>query len=295
MDGNPTAEHTFSENNEGLWVIAAGGNKLVYGGVITGGNSPAGGGVYVAEGGAFTMQGGNIIGCSAREGGGVYVEGSFSMSGGTISGCLARADGDDTRGGGICNFGNTTLFATAKIQGCRAIASDVYGFEDGGLYSVRNLIICDEVTITDCKANEWNGSMQVGCDGNNQISGGIFDDGCTVLRSCRTRCDIQIRIGLNEQLVIAGYSRCSRATILVGKCCHGGSGVCLYGLHRAGAGRSAANLGCTAFRVHLDGSREGLDTCHCIQQICPFCLGERNGTVGSTFCPGSCRERQIFC
>lgn len=180
VDGNPAAEHTFSENNEGLWVIAAGGNKLVYGGVITGGNSPAGGGVYVAEGGAFTMQGGNIIGCSAREGGGVYVEGSFSMSGGTISGCLARADGDDTRGGGICNFGNTTLFATAKIQGCRAIASDVYGFEGGGLYSVRNLIICDEVTITDCKANEWNGSMQVGSDGNNQISGGIFDDGVKI-------------------------------------------------------------------------------------------------------------------
>lgn len=180
VDGNPAAEHTFSENNEGLWVIAAGGNKLVYGGVITGGNSPAGGGVYVAEGGAFTMQGGNIIGCSAREGGGVYVEGSFSMSGGTISGCLARADGDDTRGGGICNFGNTTLLATAKIQGCRAIASDVYGFEGGGLYSVRNLIICDEVTITDCKANEWNGSMHVGSDGNNQISGGIFDDGVEI-------------------------------------------------------------------------------------------------------------------
>lgn len=180
VDGNPVAEHTFSENNEGLWVIAAGGNKLVYGGVITGGNSPAGGGVYVAEGGAFTMQGGNIIGCSAREGGGVYVEGSFSMSGGTISGCLAKADRDDTRGGGICNFGNTTLFAMAKIQGCRAIASDVYGFEGGGLYSVRNLIICDEVTITDCKANEWNGSMRVGSDGNNQISGGIFDDGVEI-------------------------------------------------------------------------------------------------------------------
>ena len=180
VDGNPAAEHTFSENNEGLWVIAAGGNKLVYGGVITGGNSTAGGGVYVAEGGAFTMQGGNIIGCSAREGGGVYVEGSFSMSGGTISGCLARAHGDDTRGGGICNFGNTTLFATAKIQGCRAITSDVYGFEGGGLYSVRNLIICDEVTITDCKANEWNGSMHVGSDGNNQISGGIFDDGVEI-------------------------------------------------------------------------------------------------------------------
>lgn len=180
VDGNPAAEHTFSENNEGLWVIAAGGNKLVYGGVITGGNSPAGGGVYVEEGGAFTMQGGNIIGCSAREGGGVYVEGSFSMSGGTISGCLARADSDDTRGGGICNFGSTTLFATAKIQGCRAIASDVYGFEGGGLYSVRNLIICDEVTITDCKANEWNGSMHVGSDGNNQISGGIFDDGVEI-------------------------------------------------------------------------------------------------------------------
>ncbi len=180
VDGNPTSEHTFRENNEGLWVIAAGGNKLVYGGVITGGNSPAGGGVYVAEGGTFTMQGGNIVGCSAREGGGVYVEGSFSMSGGTISGCLARADRDDTRGGGICNFGNTTLIATAKIQGCRAIASDVYGFEGGGLYSVRNLIICDEVTITGCKANEWNGSMQVGSDGKNQISGGIFDDGVEI-------------------------------------------------------------------------------------------------------------------
>ena len=68
----------------------------VTGGVITGGNSEYGGGVY-ADGGTFTMSGGTISGNTASSyGGGVYVcGGTFTMIGGTITGNTSYAGGGD--------------------------------------------------------------------------------------------------------------------------------------------------------------------------------------------------------
>jgi hypothetical protein len=173
----------------------------VPGGIITGGTGSEkpdtpkpeyiGGGVYVAAdrsgSGTFTMTGGSIAGCTAHQGGGVYVAqwnenlkpssvaAKFSMTGGKIVGCVADAAGGYWRnayGGGICNYGNTELIGTAKIQFCNAInGGSTHG---GGVYSTTyTLTINDNVEITGCTSPS-NSSALCGfaiC----QISGGIFD------------------------------------------------------------------------------------------------------------------------
>ena len=193
VDSNPNAVHKFDKSNA-LWKLAAenaeGENIIeVKGGAITGGTGTGfvgdttGGGIYVASGGTLLMRGGNIVGCTARQGGGIYVEagGRFEMSAGTITGCVAQtANNDDTRGGGLCNFGTTVLSGTAAIRDCRAIQSDVdHGYAGGGLYSVRNLTIRDNVTVSGCTANEESDAMSIGGgDANNsptEIIGGTFD------------------------------------------------------------------------------------------------------------------------
>lgn len=173
----------------------------VPGGIITGGTGSEkpdvrkpeyiGGGVYVAAdrsgSGTFTMTGGSIAGCTAHQGGGVYVAqwnenlkpssvaAKFSMTGGKIVGCVADAAGGYWRnayGGGICNYGNTELIGTAKIQFCNAINGD--STHGGGVYSTTyTLTINDNVEITGCTSPS-NRSALCGfaiC----QISGGIFD------------------------------------------------------------------------------------------------------------------------
>ena len=191
IDSNPNAVHKFDKSNA-LWKLAAedaeGENIVVIkGGALTGGNSKDGGGIYVRKGGTLLMRGGNIVGCTAREGGGVHVEdgGRFEMSAGTITGCVAQtANNDDTRGGGLCNFGTTVLSGTAAIRDCRAIQSDVdHGYAGGGLYSVRNLTIRDNVTVSGCTAHVESGAMSIGGgDANNsptEIIGGTFDGSVT--------------------------------------------------------------------------------------------------------------------
>ena len=190
IDSNPNAVHKFDKSNA-LWKLAAedaeGENIVVIkGGALTGGNSKDGGGIYVRKGGTLLMRGGNIVGCTAREGGGIYVEdgGRFEMSAGTITGCVAQtANNDDTRGGGLCNFGTTVLSGTAAIRDCRAIQSDVdHGYAGGGLYSVRNLTIRDNVTVSGCTAHVESGAMSIGGDANNsptEIIGGTFDGSVT--------------------------------------------------------------------------------------------------------------------
>lgn len=137
--------------------------------------------------GTFTMTGGSIAGCTAHQGGGVYVAqwnenlkpssvaAKFSMTGGKIVGCVADAAGGYWRnayGGGICNYGNTELIGTAKIQFCNAINGD--SPHGGGVYSTTyTLTINDNVEITGCTSPS-NSSALCGfaiC----QISGGIFD------------------------------------------------------------------------------------------------------------------------
>lgn len=191
IDSNPNAVHKFDKSNA-LWKLAgettAEENIIeVKGGAITGGSYYTGGGIYVRKGGTLLMRGGNIVGCTAREGGGIYVEdgGRFEMSAGTITGCVAQtANNDDTRGGGLCNFGTTVLSGTAAIRDCRAIQSDVdHGYAGGGLYSVRNLTIRDNVTVSGCTASEESGAMSIGGgDANNsptEIIGGTFDGSVT--------------------------------------------------------------------------------------------------------------------
>lgn len=192
VDSNPNAVHKFDKSNA-LWKLAAedaeGENIVVIkGGAITGGSYYTGGGIYVAPGGTLLMQGGNIVGCTAREGGGIYVEdgGRFEMSAGTITGCVAQtANNDDTRGGGLCNFGTTVLSGAAAIRDCRAILSgeSTNKNEGGGICSVRNLTIRDNVTVSGCTANEESDAMSIGGgDANNsptEIIGGTFDGSVT--------------------------------------------------------------------------------------------------------------------
>lgn len=191
IDSNPNAVHKFDKSNA-LWKLAAedaeGENIVVIkGGAITGGSYYTGGGIYVRKGGTLLMRGGNIVGCTAREGGGIYVEdgGQFEMSAGTITGCVAQtANNDDTRGGGLCNFGTTVLSGTAAIRDCRAILSGESSNknEGGGICSVRNLTIRDNVTVSGCTAHVESGAMSIGGDANNsptEIIGGTFDGSVT--------------------------------------------------------------------------------------------------------------------
>ena len=193
VDSKPNAVNKFSvAETTGLWQQDAAGTKVIKGGALTGGTgtveagNTCGGGIYVRKGGTLLMRGGNIVGCTAREGGGIYVEdgGQFEMSAGTITGCVAQtANNDDTRGGGLCNFGTTVLSGTAAIRDCRAIQSDVdHGYAGGGLYSVRNLTIRDNVTVSGCTAHVESGAMSIGGDANNsptEIIGGTFDGSVT--------------------------------------------------------------------------------------------------------------------
>lgn len=198
IDSNPNAVHKFDKSNA-LWKLAAEdaeGEKIVVikGGAITGGTgtgkagNTCGGGIYVRKGGTLLMRGGNIVGCTARQGGGIYVEdgGRFEMSAGTITGCVAQtANNDDTRGGGLCNFGTTVLSGAAAIRDCRAILSgeSTNKNEGGGICSVRNLTIRDNVTVSGCTASEESDAMSIGGgDANNsptEIIGGTFDGSVT--------------------------------------------------------------------------------------------------------------------
>ena len=194
VDSKPNAVNKFSvTETTGLWQQDAAGTKVINGGALTGGTgtgeagNTCGGGIYVRKGGTLLMRGGNIVGCTAREGGGVHVEdgGRFEMSAGTITGCVAQtANNDDTRGGGLCNFGTTVLSGAAAIRDCRAIQSHVdHEYAGGGLYSVRNLTIRDNVTVSGCTASEESDAMSIGGgDANNsptEIIGGTFDGSVT--------------------------------------------------------------------------------------------------------------------
>ena len=195
VDSKPNAVNKFSvAETTGLWQQDAAGTKVIKGGTITGGTgtgeagNTCGGGIYVRKGGTLLMRGGNIVGCTAREGGGIYVEdgGRFEMSAGTITGCVAQtANNDDTRGGGLCNFGTTVLSGAAAIRDCRAILSgeNTNKNEGGGICSVRNLTIRDNVTVSGCTAHVESGAMSIGGgDANNsptEIIGGTFDGSVT--------------------------------------------------------------------------------------------------------------------
>ena len=180
-DSRPDAEHKFTSNANGLWVLdEQNGTKIVKGGVIYGGSAEKGGGVYVAGGGTFTMTGGNIVGCTASatfqaRGGGVFVadRGTFTMSGGSIAGCTTV--GGYSYGGGIYNEGTVNLSGTAEIRDCHAKDSDGDAAYGGGISDNGEAFqISGNVRITGCTAS-GGGTDAVSMDTGSVISGGTFD------------------------------------------------------------------------------------------------------------------------
>ncbi len=183
IDSRSDAEHKFTPNTDGLWVLdETNGTKTVKGGVIYGGSAEKGGGVYVEGGGRFTMKGGNIVGCMATasatfhaRGGGVFVadSGTFNMSGGSITGCTTV--GVYSYGGGIYNEGTMTLSGTAEIRDCHAKHSsggDAFGggiSDNGGTPAISG-----NVRITGCTADGGK-TDAVRMSYRSSISGGTFD------------------------------------------------------------------------------------------------------------------------
>ena len=186
-DSRPDAEHKFTPNTDGLWVLdETNGTKTVKGGVIYGGTGSSigtsvyGGGVYVVGGGRFTMEGGNIVGCTASatfqaRGGGVFVadRGTFTMSGGSIAGCTTV--GGYSYGGGIYSEGTVNLSGTAEIRDCHAKDSDGDAAFGGGISDNGEAFqISGNVRITGCTAS-GGGTDAVSMDTGSVISGGTFD------------------------------------------------------------------------------------------------------------------------
>ena len=186
-DSRPDAEHKFTPNDDGLWVLdETNGTKTVKGGVIYGGTGSSigtsvyGGGVYVEGGGQFTMEGGNIVGCTASatfqaRGGGVFVaeKGTFTMSGGSIAGCTTV--GGYSYGGGIYNEGTVNLSGTAEIRDCHAKDSDGEAAFGGGISDNGEAFqISGNVRITGCTAS-GGGTDAVSMYTGSVISGGTFD------------------------------------------------------------------------------------------------------------------------
>ena len=162
-DSNPSAEHKFTPNADGLWVLdKTGGTKTVKGGVITGGTGYPiqfgsgaygytayyGGAVYIEPGGTLNMEGGSIVGCSAVHGGGVYVAGEFVMTGGSIIGCAAD------RGGGVYMRDNDAVFnmsGSAAIRYCKAASKDTSYAPGGGVYALGAFTMSGNAAISNCE------------------------------------------------------------------------------------------------------------------------------------------------
>lgn len=176
-DSNTTAEHKFTPNGNGLWVLdEASGTETVTGGVITGGTGTdistfggttwyCGGGALIKNGGSLTMRGGNIIGCSAECGGGVCIDseqGQFSMSGGSIAGCVAS-----DIGGGVFVSGTFKMSGPAVIRSCTAESATQFVCGGGVYVNVSSSFeMSDTAIIEGCQA--------ISTSSNSSNGGGVY-------------------------------------------------------------------------------------------------------------------------
>ena len=188
QDSNTSTPHKFTPGGDGLWGLdETGGSEIVYGGIITGGNTPNGGGVYVATGCQLTMTGGNIVGCLATyEGGGVYIDGLrgssdqtvFTMTGGSITGC--QANGTDG-GGGVNVTKGTFTMKGGSIIACTVIEPVYNTTVCGGGVHIRNggSFTMSSGTIRDCRCIGNGGGVYVGT-GQFTMEGGNIT-GCQAL------------------------------------------------------------------------------------------------------------------
>ena len=179
-DSSPETVHKF-DTSQALWALAAedatGENITeVKGGVITGGKSQYGGGIYVTDKtgtslASLTMNGGNIVGCAANgsvsNGGGVYAHYSlFRMTGGSIRGCTTneKSNLSQIAGAGVymSGGGNAGFTMTGgTISDCKA------GSTTGG----------DAVCIASRSTpfNVTDGVVRGSISNNGELTGGTFE------------------------------------------------------------------------------------------------------------------------
>ena len=191
-DSAPDAEHKFTPNADGLWVLdETNGTKTVNGGVITGGKYM---GIWVegydipnppqkpaeADCAHLIMTGGNIVGCAAAAGGGVCAGfyAYFTMTGGSIRGCVAKA------GGGVCltNSASFAMGGSALIADC--ISTDGGSCGGGGIGADLGALVAlsGNAVIQNCTAQHGGGvylndatltmSENASVTGCNSIAGG---------------------------------------------------------------------------------------------------------------------------
>ena len=201
-DSAPDAEHKFTPNADGLWVLdETNGTKTVNGGVITGGKYM---GIWVegydkqnptqkpdeADCAHLIMTGGNIVGCMAeRNGGGVCAarHAYFTMTGGSIRGCVAKVSG-----GGV-SLSRATVFdmgGSALIADC--VSTGNTNSAGGGIDAYGSSVtLSGNAAIRNCTAELGGGvyldstyltmsgnASIIGCTATNG-GGGIYTRGTT--------------------------------------------------------------------------------------------------------------------
>ena len=203
IDSNPNVEHKFKEDATGLWGLdESGGDKIVRGGVITGGKATNGGGVRVAVNfGEFIMKGGNIVGCTAGKGGGVYVETAsraetkFTMEGGSIVGCTASKEG-----GGVCGA-KDFIMTGGSIKSCKVTSSANSTF--GGGVCAKGTFTMTGGEITDCRVAV--GSADCTAMGGGVRVDGTFNMGGTAkITSCISGSDLGNGVYISGTMTMAG-------------------------------------------------------------------------------------------
>ena len=203
IDSNPNVEHKFKEDATGLWGLdESGGDKIVRGGVITGGKATNGGGVRVAVNfGEFIMKGGNIVGCTAGKGGGVYVETAsraetkFTMEGGSIVGCTASKEG-----GGVCGA-KDFIMTGGSIKSCKVTSSANSTF--GGGVCAKGTFTMTGGEITDCRVAV--GSTDCTAMGGGVRVDGTFNMGGTAkITSCISGSDLGNGVYISGTMTMAG-------------------------------------------------------------------------------------------
>ena len=201
-DRAPDAEHKFTPNADGLWVLdETNGTKTVNGGVITGGKYM---GIWVegydkqnptqkpdeADCAHLIMTGGNIVGCmTERNGGGVCAarHAYFTMTGGSIRGCVAKVSG-----GGV-SLSRETVFdmgGSALIADC--VSTGNTNSAGGGIDAYGSSVtLSGNAAIRNCTAELGGGvyldstyltmsgnASIIGCTATNG-GGGIYTRGTT--------------------------------------------------------------------------------------------------------------------
>ncbi|WP_409969218.1 S-layer homology domain-containing protein [Bengtsoniella intestinalis] len=145
-DGSTAASLTLQDSgNTGTRYITGVGSEAVIsdvtsgaevtGGVIYGGSTTLGGGVFVASGATFTMTGGTIAGNTATlGGGGVHIVGTMTMSEGTGGTTGTISNNTSATGGGVRLNGGYTFTMNAGTIKDNTATNEGGGvfFADGG-------------------------------------------------------------------------------------------------------------------------------------------------------------------